>query len=111
MPAPQEYLLLTQSHAGAGLSGSGGKPESWNPAHGTHGMTSGVPLDRSLKGHSLWDLAFITPGSGVVYLMSDSCTLGILPCRPGVLVALMGTSGAGKTTLMDVLAGRKTCEP
>lgn len=29
-------------------------------------------------------------------------------CRPGILTALMGESGAGKTTLMDVLAGRKT---
>ncbi|GMI89171.1 pleiotropic drug resistance 12, ATP-binding cassette G40, PLEIOTROPIC DRUG RESISTANCE 12 [Hibiscus trionum] len=28
--------------------------------------------------------------------------------RPGVLTALMGISGAGKTTLMDVLAGRKS---
>jgi ABC-type multidrug transport system fused ATPase/permease subunit len=28
--------------------------------------------------------------------------------RAGVLTALMGASGAGKTTLMDVLAGRKT---
>lgn len=27
--------------------------------------------------------------------------------RPNVLTALMGMSGAGKTTLMDVLAGRK----
>ena len=27
---------------------------------------------------------------------------------PGVLTALMGVTGAGKTTLMDVLAGRKT---
>lgn len=28
--------------------------------------------------------------------------------RPRVLTALVGSSGAGKTTLMDVLAGRKT---
>ncbi|KAJ7962920.1 Pleiotropic drug resistance ABC transporter [Quillaja saponaria] len=28
--------------------------------------------------------------------------------RPGILTALMGISGAGKTTLLDVLAGRKT---
>jgi ATPase subunit of ABC transporter with duplicated ATPase domains len=31
--------------------------------------------------------------------------------RPGVLTALMGASGAGKTTFMDVLAGRKTSAP
>jgi ABC-type nitrate/sulfonate/bicarbonate transport system ATPase subunit len=28
--------------------------------------------------------------------------------EPGSLLALMGGSGAGKTTLMDVIAGRKT---
>ena len=28
--------------------------------------------------------------------------------RPGILTALMGLSGAGNTTLMDVLSGRKT---
>ena len=31
--------------------------------------------------------------------------------RPGRLTCLMGVSGAGKTTLMDVLAGRKTGKP
>lgn len=31
--------------------------------------------------------------------------------RPGRLTCLMGVSGAGKTTLMDVLAGRKTGRP
>ncbi|ETM51056.1 hypothetical protein L914_05008 [Phytophthora nicotianae] len=28
--------------------------------------------------------------------------------QPGTIIALMGSSGAGKTTLMDVIAGRKT---
>ena len=31
--------------------------------------------------------------------------------QPGVLTALMGASGAGKTTFMDVLAGRKNSKP
>ncbi len=42
-------------------------------------------------------------------LMSDEGMQGITGVfRPGILTALMGASGAGKTTLMDVLACRKT---
>ena len=40
-------------------------------------------------------------GSGELQLLKDIS--GVF--RPGVLTALMGASGAGKTTLMDVLAG------
>ena len=44
------------------------------------------------------------PGSGMLQLLHD--VSGAF--RPGVLTALVGVSGAGKTTLMDVLADRKT---
>ncbi|GLJ18670.1 hypothetical protein SUGI_0333050 [Cryptomeria japonica] len=45
--------------------------------------------------------------------VKEDCLLQLLQgvsgtFRPGVLTCLMGVSGAGKTTLMDVLAGRKT---
>ena len=43
-------------------------------------------------------------GTVMLQLLND-CS-GIF--RPGILTALVGSSGAGKTTLMDVLAGRKT---
>ena len=43
-------------------------------------------------------------GTTMLQLLTD-CS-GVF--RPGILTALIGSSGAGKTTLMDVLAGRKT---
>ncbi|CAI0544498.1 unnamed protein product [Linum tenue] len=46
------------------------------------------------------------PGSMEKRLQLLSNVSGVF--TPGVLTALVGESGAGKTTLMDVLAGRKT---
>ena len=43
-------------------------------------------------------------GTTMLQLLND-CS-GVF--QPGILTALVGSSGAGKTTLMDVLAGRKT---
>ena len=45
-------------------------------------------------------------GTTMLQLLND-CS-GVF--QPGILTALVGSSGAGKTTLMDVLAGRKTGE-
>ncbi|XP_042513197.1 ABC transporter G family member 31-like isoform X2 [Macadamia integrifolia] len=53
-----------------------------------------MPKEMTAKGISEKKLQLLSEVSGVF--------------SPGVLTALVGSSGAGKTTLMDVLAGRKT---
>lgn len=50
--------------------------------------------------------AAVVDGKNVLQLLNH-CSGSF---RPGILTALVGSSGAGKTTLMDVLAGRKTSE-
>lgn len=66
-----------------------------------------VEYSVSLPKNANVDPATITssgPHAGQLRLLKDIS--GVF--RPHVLTALMGASGAGKTTLMDVLAGRKT---
>ncbi|KAL6967672.1 ABC transporter G member 31 [Sarracenia purpurea var. burkii] len=53
-----------------------------------------MPKEMTLRGIQEKKLQLLSDVSGVF--------------SPGVLTALVGSSGAGKTTLMDVLAGRKT---
>jgi len=57
-------------------------------------------------GYIVWkNLSYTVPvGKGQKQLLTNINGF----CRPGRLIALMGSSGAGKTTLMDTVARRKT---
>ncbi|KAK9131815.1 hypothetical protein Scep_011343 [Stephania cephalantha] len=59
-----------------------------------HNVNYFVDMPKEMKNTSEKRLQLLSNVSGVF--------------SPGVLTALVGSSGAGKTTLMDVLAGRKT---
>ena len=63
-------------------------------------LTQGVSTDPEKLGPK----AAVVDGKNVLQLLNH-CSGSF---RPGILTALVGSSGAGKTTLMDVLAGRKT---
>ena len=65
-----------------------------------------VPQGVSTDPEKLGPKAAVVNGKNVLQLLNH-CSGSF---RPGILTALVGSSGAGKTTLMDVLAGRKTSE-
>lgn len=66
-------------------------------------MLQGVSTDPEKLGPK----AAVVDGKNMLQLLNH-CSGSF---RPGILTALVGSSGAGKTTLMDVLAGRKTSKP
>lgn len=71
--------------------------------HSSLRFTQGVSTDPEKLGPK----AAVLDGKNMLQLL-NSCSGSF---RPGILTALVGSSGAGKTTLMDVLAGRKTSKP
>ncbi|KAL3663572.1 hypothetical protein V7S43_011459 [Phytophthora oleae] len=74
---------------------------------------SEVPVTRSERNFIPVTLAFKDLWYSVPDPTNPKATIDLLKgvsgfALPGTITALMGSSGAGKTTLMDVIAGRKT---
>ena len=67
------------------------------------GVSRGVHALQEMQGKGLPNVSDMNGKSQLELLRGISGAF-----RPGVLTCLMGVSGAGKTTLMDVLSGRKT---
>ncbi|EGZ11558.1 pleiotropic drug resistance protein ABC superfamily [Phytophthora sojae] len=67
---------------------------------------SGVAVPVTLAFHDLWYSVPLPGGANDEQIDLLKGVSGF--ALPGTMTALMGSSGAGKTTLMDVIAGRKT---
>ncbi|KAG2492020.1 hypothetical protein HYH03_009749 [Edaphochlamys debaryana] len=106
-PAVAGAVVVHGSHR-VGASGGGGGGGAGLAAQGSlravteGGMMAFRPVVMAFK-----DVCyFVTPSEAKEELQLLDRVSGVF--EPGVLTSLMGASGAGKTTLMDVLAGRKT---
>ncbi|ETO74918.1 hypothetical protein F444_09427 [Phytophthora nicotianae P1976] len=66
----------------------------------------GISVPVTLAFHDLWYSVPLPGGSNDEQIDLLKGVSGF--ALPGTMTALMGSSGAGKTTLMDVIAGRKT---
>uniref|UniRef100_H3GK62 ABC transporter domain-containing protein n=1 Tax=Phytophthora ramorum TaxID=164328 RepID=H3GK62_PHYRM len=81
----------------------GGVPTINIPAEPTG---RGIAIPVTLAFHDLW---YSVPLPGATNDEQIDLLKGVSGfALPGTMTALMGSSGAGKTTLMDVIAGRKT---
>ena len=105
-------VLICHNPVGAGRGGAEGKGMvlPFDPLHLTfHDLNYYVDLPKgvSTDPEKLGPKAAVIGGKDVLQLLNQ-CNGSF---RPGILTALVGSSGAGKTTLMDVLAGRKTSKP
>lgn len=69
----------------------------WATAPADNGLSLGLPFKRDIK---ISDLSYCYPGAAVKALDNVSLTI-----PKGKTIALVGPSGAGKTTLADVILG------
>ncbi|KAK9058873.1 hypothetical protein SSX86_023717 [Deinandra increscens subsp. villosa] len=93
----KDYLQLSPSYADTEVESQRGMVLPFQPLTMSFGNISyyvDVPGELKQQGLSVNKLQLLVNITGAF--------------RPGLLTALIGVSGAGKTTLMDVLAGRKT---
>eukprot|EP00741_Cyanophora_paradoxa_P022425 tig00021489_g21651.t1 len=107
-PAPAELEMRSRGAAGSAGEGMLVHVVTVERAHGAGGLESpghGQPRAAALTFRGLcYDVPAERPGEPPRRLLEN--VSGFV--RGGGLTVLMGASGAGKTTLIDVLAGRKT---
>ncbi|KAG2433733.1 hypothetical protein HXX76_008097 [Chlamydomonas incerta] len=104
VPAASKGAAVATAAAAADRSASakGGAIVNGGGANGGGTNLSFRPVVFAFEGVNY----FVPNPKGAGELQLLSAVSGVF--LPGVLTSLMGASGAGKTTLMDVLAGRKT---
>ncbi|CAL8470297.1 g9839 [Coccomyxa elongata] len=110
-----------QAHASTALSAANGNGSTQNNGHSVwrdmesqqvvEGAAHGMVLPFMQVTVTFHNVRYFVPApeGHVAGVKELELLKGITGCfRPGVLTALMGASGAGKTTFLDLLAGRKT---
>ncbi|XP_044500397.1 pleiotropic drug resistance protein 3-like isoform X4 [Mangifera indica] len=107
------FWVSPLTYAEIGVSGNEFLAPRWQkmvPSNATIGKAILDSRGLNYEGYFLWISLGALFGFALLFNFGFVLALSFLKraLRPGVLTALMGISGAGKTTLFDVLAGRKT---
>ncbi|GJV37684.1 ABC transporter G family member 35-like protein [Tanacetum coccineum] len=102
MEAPGKPQAIISKEEAIAKNGHGAESSSRNA---TNGDANGASIKGMVLPFSPLAMSFDNMN---YYVDMPVIHINMSAFTPGVLTASMGVSGAGKTTLMDVLAGRKT---